>query len=286
MGFYANDTIALNRQWQLIGGVRWDRFDAQLSNTISTSKPPLYSASQTVNFTSVRAGVIYQPNDVQSYYASYGTSFNPSLEQLTLSAGLQNVAPEKSRSYEIGTKWDLNEGKLSLTGALFNIDKTNARSQITTGVYQLDGNVRVNGVELGIAGKLTSQWQIIAGYTHLNPVVVKASVLDGSQGKDLANTPRDSATLWSTYNITKEWEAGGGFTAMAKRFASNTNVVTAPGYTRWDATVAYHQPTYDVRFNLLNLTNKQYIDTLIPSDGGRSVPAAGRTGLLTVAYRF
>ena len=60
----------------MIGGLRWDRFQASINNTISL---PGY-ASQTNFFTSVRAGLIYQPTDWQSYYVSYGTSFNPSLE--------------------------------------------------------------------------------------------------------------------------------------------------------------------------------------------------------------
>ena len=283
---YVNDTVELTKQWKVVGGVRWDRFKANLTNTISTSTPPLYSANQTVNFTSLRGGVIYQPDDVQSYYVSYGTSFNPSLEQLTVTSGQQSVDPEKNRSYEVGAKWDLMGGNLSVSSALFNIEKSNARSLVSTGVYQLDGDVRVKGFELGVIGRITPKWQLMAGYTHLNPFVEKASALDGTQGKVLANTPRDSATFWSTYNLTKEWEAGGGFTYMSERFASNTNVVSVPGFTRWDATVAYHQPRYDIRLNILNLTNKQYFDSVIPSDGGRSVPGIGRTALLTVAYRF
>jgi catecholate siderophore receptor len=285
-GAYINDTLELNKQWKVVGGVRWDRFKANVSNTVSTSTPPIYAASQAVNFTSVRGGVIYQPTDTQSYYASYGTSFNPSLEQLTVTSGQQNVAPEKNRSYEIGAKWDVFDGKLSLTSALFNIQKTNARSLVSPGVYQLDGDVRVTGFEVGAAGHITRNWQLIGGYTHLNPSIVKASAADGTQGKVLANTPRNSATLWSTYNLTPQWEVGGGFTYLSERYASNTNVVSADGYVRWDATVAYHQPKYDIRFNLLNVTNKQYIDSLIPSDGGRGVPGVGRTALVTVAYRF
>ena len=86
--------------------------------------------------------------------------------------------------------------------------------------------------------------------------------------------------------MTPQWETGGGATYMSSRFASNTNVVSAAGYTRWDGTVAYHLPKYDIRLNLLNLTNKEYISALIPSDGGRSVPGSGRTALITVAHRF
>jgi len=38
--------------------------------------------------------------------------------------------------------------------------------------------------------------------------------------------------------------------------------------------------------NLLNLTNKFYYDALIQSDGGRSVPAVGRTVMATATYKF
>jgi len=51
-------------------------------------------------------------------------------------------------------------------------------------------------------------------------------------------------------------------------------------------TAAYHAKKFDVRLNLLNMTNKTYYDALIPSDGGRSVPGIGRTLLATVDYRF
>lgn len=286
VGTYVNDTLELNKEWKLVGGVRWDRFRAGLTNTISTATPPLLRADQTVSFTSVRGGVIYQPSDVQSYYASYGTSFNPSLETLAATAGTQNLAPEKSRSYEVGTKWDVFDGNLSLTSALFDIEKTNSRSQVSPGIFISNGDVRVTGFEFGAAGRITRNWQLMGGYTHLNPRIAHASALEATNGKDLANTPRDMATLWTTYKVTPQWETGGGATYMSPRFASNTNVVSAAGYTRWDGTVAYHLSKYDIRLNLLNLTNKEYISALIPSDGGRSVPGSGRTALITVAHRF
>ncbi|MCE9550786.1 MAG: TonB-dependent siderophore receptor [Betaproteobacteria bacterium] len=286
VGAYINDTLELNKEWKLVGGVRWDRFKAGLTNTISTATPPLFKADQTVSFTSVRSGIIYQPSDVQSYYASYGTSFNPSLETLAATAGTQNLAPEKSRSYEVGTKWDVFDGNLSLTSALFDIEKTNSRSQVSPGIYISNGDVRVTGFEFGAAGRITRDWQLMGGYTHLNPRIAHASALEATNGKDLANTPRDMATLWTTYKVTPQWETGGGVTYMSPRFASNTNVVSAAGYTRWDGTVAYHLSKYDIRLNLLNLTNKEYINALIPSDGGRSVPGSGRTALVTVAHRF
>lgn len=200
--------------------------------------------------------------------------------------GQQALPPVKNRSHEADFKWDVLDGKLALTGAVFRIEQTNARSQISPGVYQLTGNMRVNGLELGAIGNLTSRWRVLAGYASLDARIVQASALDGTQDKVPANTPRNSASLWTSYDIVKSWEIGVGLTHQSSPFASNTNVVSVPGYTRLDAMVVDHQPKYDLRLNVLNLTDKYYFDTLIPSDGGRSVPGMGRTALFTVAYRF
>ena len=277
---YANDTIRLNDQWMVVGGVRRDEFDAHISNTVSL---PAY-AQQTVYFTSVRGGVIYQPSEKQSYYVSYGTSFDPSLEQLTLTNGTQDLAPEKNRSYEIGSKWNLLDDMLSINSALYNLEQTNARSETSSGEYTLDGNIRVRGAELGATGHITKNWQIFSGYSYMDGRIVKA--VDGTQGNVPANTPRNTFTTWTTYTFAEHWEAGGGPTYMSQRYAANTDLVSVGGYTRWDATLAYHQPRYDIRLNVTNLTDKHYFDALIQSDGGRSVPALGRTEMVTFTYKF
>jgi catecholate siderophore receptor len=277
---YANDTIKLNDQWMVVAGVRRDEFDAHISNTVSL---PSY-AQQTVYFTSVRGGVIYQPDEKQSYYVSYGTSFDPSLEQLTLTNGTQDLAPEKNRSYEIGGKWNLVDDVLAVNAALYNLEQTNARSETSSGEYTLDGNIRVRGAEFGMVGHLTRNWQIFSGYSYMDGRIVKA--VDGTQGNVPANTPRNTFTTWTTYTFAEHWEAGGGPTYMSQRYAANTDVVSVGGYTRWDATVAFHQPSYDIRLNVQNLTNKRYFDALIQSDGGRSVPGIGRTEMVTFTYKF
>jgi len=280
VGIYANDTMRINDQWIAVAGLRRDRFSADISNTVSL---PGY-ATQTVYFTSVRGGLIYQPSETQSYYVSYGTSFDPSLETLTLTNGTQDLAPEKNYSYEIGGKWNLIDDTLQITSALFNLEQTNARTETSSGEYVLDGNIRVRGAELGVGGHITEHWQVFSGYTFMNAKVVKA--MDGTQGNVPANTPRNTATAWTSYTFARNWEVGGGPSYMSQRYAANTDVVSVGGYTRWDATLAYHQPVYDVRLNVQNLTNKQYFDALIQSDGGRSVPAVGRTAMVTFTYKF
>ena len=282
---YVNDTLELAPQWKLVAGVRQDHYRANITNSI-TSATTLGAENQTVDFTSVRAGALWQPTPAQSYYVSYSTSFNPSLEQLVATTGgTQPLPPQKNKAYELGGKWDMNDGNLSFTAAAFQITQTNARSQNSDGTYSATGTVRVNGARAGVAGRVTDKLQLFGAYTHLDATIIDG-IAPGTLGKTPANTPKDAASLWATYAITPEWEIGGGTTYSARRYANNTDVVQVGGYARLDAMLAYHQPKYDIRLNLFNLANRHYYDALIPSDGGRAVPGSGRAATLSLTYRL
>ncbi|MDW3680419.1 TonB-dependent siderophore receptor [Cupriavidus sp. CV2] len=286
---YINDSVEFSKQWKMVAGLRYDRYLASITNSVNSTNTRgstvLSSADQTVNFTSVRLGGIWQPTEAQSYYVSYGTSFNPSLEQLVGTVGQQNLDPEKNKSYEVGGKWDLMGGDLSLTSAAFQITKDNARSQIDATTYSLAGKIRVRGFRAGATGRITSKWQVFAGYTFLDADIVNG-IAAGTQGMTPANTPKHTATAWTSYAVLPNWEVGGGAFYMSQRYANNTDTVQVGGYVRWDGMIAYHQPKYDVRLNLFNVFDKKYFDALIPSDGGRSVPGTGRTAMLSVVYRM
>lgn len=283
---YINDTITFAKEWKLVAGLRHDTYKANLDNSVN--QPP--EARQKVNYTSVRTGLLYQPTDTQTYYASYGTSFNPSLEALTVTNGQQELDPETNKSFELGTKWDLLNSNLSVTTALFQVEKKNARAQIAPGLYENIGEVRVRGFEAGVTGRIKPNWQVMAGYTYLNAEIVKAgnqdAIAGAEKGNTLANTPKNSGSVWTVYNLTREWEVGTGVFFMSDRYASNNNAVKAPDYLRWDGTVAYVQPKYDLRLNVFNIANKLNYDALIQSDKGRSVPGLSRTAVLSYTQRF
>jgi len=279
---YINDTMSFAQYWKVVAGVRYDSYDASLTNTINLPR----SASQNVGYTSVRLGGIFQPTDAQSYYLSYGTSFNPSLETLALTSGQQSLDPETSAQWELGGKWDVLHGNLSLTSAIFQIEKDNSRTQISPGVYQLTGNIRVRGFQATAAGRITPKWQVFGGYTYLDAEIVRASALDATTGKVPANTPENSATLWTAYNLTSHWQVGSGLAYMSDRFTSNTNQVRVPDYFRWDAMVSYQEPKWALQLNVFNLTNRRNYDALIPSDKGRSVPGTDLQALLTFTYKL
>jgi catecholate siderophore receptor len=286
---YVNDTITLIPQLKIVGGVRYDSYAASISNSINskttagnTSFPSL---NQTVDYTSVRAGAIWQPDKRQSYYVSYSTSFDPSLEQLVSTTGLtQPLPPETNQAYEVGGKWEVLKEQLDLTAAAFQITQDNSRSQNSDNTYTANGTIRVRGERLGASGKVNKRWSVYGGYTHLDAKIISAIAV-GTLGMVPSNTPKDTITLWTTYEAAKHWQIGGGALYLSQRYLNNTDLVSVPGYTRWDATIAYRQPHYDLRLNLFNLTGAKYYDSLIQSDGGRAVPGTGRTAMISLVYR-
>ena len=250
-----------------------------------------FSSQHTDYHLSTRAGLIYQPDDAQSYYASFGTSFDPLAEAVaglptsgaTATQYANASAPEKNKSYEIGGKWDFYKSRLSLDGALFQVEKTNARTlDPTTSVYTLDGNIRVRGGELKVVGQILPHWQVLGGYTYLNGKILQSPVA-GNQGSIPQNTPRHSAAVWNTYDFLPSWQIGGGVVFSSDVFTNNTETAIVPSYTRYDATLAYHRSKYTLRMNLQNLTNEFYFQSI---SGGRATPADGRRLIVTGSYDF
>jgi catecholate siderophore receptor len=294
VGAYFNDTIQATPWLKLVGGLRWDMYASQIGNSINsantvgnTTVPYQYQVDY---FTSVRAGAIFEPTREQSYYVSYSTSFNPSLEQLTSTTGNQILPPENNEGYEAGVKYEFLNGNLSTNGAIFQITKYNARTQNADGTFSPTGTVRVRGVRVGAAGRITPEWQVFAGYAYLDARIIQGITNIGGVGNTTGmvplNTPKDSGNIWTTYTIKDTYELGGGMFYVGQRYANNQNTVQVPEYFRFDVTAAYKQPTWELRANVFNLFNTMYYDSLMASDGGRAVPGSGTTGLLTFTYRM
>jgi catecholate siderophore receptor len=285
---YAADQIALHEYFDLIGGLRWDWFNADQKNRVQGGP----SFESTDNMWSYRGGLVFHPTQQQSYYFSYATAFNPSAEGLVINAANQATPPEKNEIFEIGTKFLLMGGQLTLQGALFQIEKTNARTNDpVTGTQVLDGKQRSRGVELGAAGRILPGWNVFAGFTYLDAKITKSNdtqtvegVTYSLQGKVPQNVPEYSATLWTTYDFLDKWQIGGGPTYVGSRYANNSNANEVPGYVRWDATLAYKiSEKIECRFNAQNFTNKHYIESVHPS---HVVPGPGMTFIGSASFRF
>jgi catecholate siderophore receptor len=276
---YAFDTARLGRHWEVTGGLRWDRFAAAGINTSAAI------VKRTDRMLSGRIGLVYKPQEHGSIYASFGTSVNPSLEGLSYGTANTAIDPEKTYSFEMGSKWDLFKERLSLTGAIFSVDKNNAR---TPGLLPddppqvLDGKQRVAGLELGVGGSIIRNWQVFAGYTYLNSEIV-SSHTPAEVGNQIQNTPPHSLNLWSTY-VWHRLTVGGGPRFVDRRFGNNINTRHVDSYWLVDALVSYRiKEQIDVRLNMYNLADKFYFDRL---GGGHVIPGPGRAAQLSTTFHF
>ena len=191
---YAIDQIRLLPKLDLIGGLRFDLFAADFDSFLNNQH-----FNRTDTQVSPRAGLVFHPTPAQSYYFSYGTSFNPSAEALALAMNNADTPPEENRTFEIGVKIGLWDDTVNFQGALFQIEKTNARTtDPETLLLVLEGKQRVQGFELAIISRPLPRWNLLAGFTYLDSKVLESQDVQNNvpvQGKQLQNTPRYSANL-------------------------------------------------------------------------------------------
>lgn len=285
---YIFDTAYLSEQFLVTGGVRWERYKSafnpapsQIASNPATTGP----VSRTDKNLTWRIGATYKPIPSLSIYAGAGTSVNPSIEnmtQTTPNVSLDALKPERSRTYEIGAKWDGFGGKLLLTTAVFRTEKTNARTTEPGGtVFVLDGEQRVDGFEFGATGRITENWQVVASYTYLDSEV-RDSRNATEVGNRLGNVPKHSATLWTLYTLPQGVEIGGGVRYVSSRFTNVANTRDVDGYVVADATLGYDiNQSMTLRLNAFNLFDKRYADQI---GGGHFVPGPGRSAVATLAF--
>jgi catecholate siderophore receptor len=288
IAFYASDQMKLNQYFELLGAIRFDRYNTKFEDPGNAVVANRF-LERTDNMLGWRVGGVFHPTPNSSIYVAYGTSYNPAAELGTLSGAGNNAAnvqlpPEKNNSLEAGVKVDLLNNKLSLTGAVFRIQKTNMRIALDPSlpnnaqVLVLDGEAQVDGVEVGIAGNITDKWQIFAGYSHLETEIKKTRNM-AELGRQLPNTPSDSFSLWTTYAVTPEWLIGGGAIYQSDTFVNTTNTAYVPDYWRFDLMTSYKvHKNHTIQLNIYNLTNEMYYAQYY---GGHAVPAAGRYAALT-----
>ncbi|MGH8434592.1 MAG: TonB-dependent receptor [Pseudomonas sp.] len=314
LAFYAFDRLQLSEQWELNLGLRQERFEGTGKTATIASVPgyshgvqgPYSKLDSSDDMLSGRVGLVYKPATNGSVYLAWGNSYNPSAEALVgnntgLSAFNENLDPEKNETYELGTKWELLDQRLSLNAAIFRVDKTNGRidndpnTATSAQNIVLDGKQRVEGFELGLSGEITDNWQAFASYTQLSSEILKsgASTADQAQeGQALANTPPRSFSLWNTYDLPAGWELGYGAQFVDERNVASTGTAKVPAYWLHSALVGYEvNDELNLQLNLYNLFDKEYYDRIrtAAGDGARSsslVPGDGRSAVLTASYSF
>jgi catecholate siderophore receptor len=277
---YVQDQIKLTDKFQIIAGARFDRFDFEFDNNIGAD------ASRTDEFVSPRLGLVYAPVPAVSLYASWAQSYLPqSGEQFSgLTPAQEDFEPEEFENTEVGVKWQPSD-ELLLTAALFRLDRTNTLAPgPVAGTAVLTGAQRSEGLELSLQGEILEGWDVAAAYAWQSAEITETTS-SAPAGRELALVPEHSASFWNKFRATGRFDLGFGMIWQDDRFASISNAVVLPSYTRVDA-AAYYQLTDDlsVQLNLENLTGETYA---VSSHNDNNITlGAPLTAKVTLSARF
>jgi len=327
---YLLDTANYNDLVILNGGVRYDDYDIKTSGfgTVNSVANVWNAQHQQHGLPNFNLGLTLKPVPISSFYVAYATSSNPvgaefdgtSAQYGGLAPSLngnpnQIFGPEKNKAIEVGTKWELFDRHLLVTGALFQTEKENARESrnvtstgnqtadcpyigSTTSCITAGAAYRIRGIDLGAGGKLTDKWSVMGGLVLMQSEVTKSLVPSAQPllyptnvGRPLANVAHQSFSLLSKYQLTDVWEIGGQAVYRSKMYggtflAANQGTVL-PSYWRFDAFAeAKIDKNWTAKLYVANLTNKLYYDALYQSATPFVFVAPGRSVSMVLSARF
>ena len=302
-GLYVQDLVQVAPFWKVLAGLRYDRFSGDFDQ-INTAGVVTTRANASHGLWSKRVGVLYQPNDLSTYYFSAGTSFNTAADTYSYAQGgttingitaaqrNANTDPEGSQNFELGAKLDSADKRFTTRVAVFRTIKTNERNtDIDLGgdAFLLNGKRHAQGVEIDISGRLTPQWEVYGSYAWIpNAKVDKTGTANLGNpllgaGASAFLSPKHSGTVWSTYQLTPEFRLGSGINFRAKQ-TPNNNAFYVPSFVTLDLMAEYTiNQRFTVKGNVTNATNKYYADVLYQ---GHYLPGAERTYQVTLVTKF
>ncbi len=253
---YIQDQIEIIPQLQVIAGVRYDLFEVDFKQR-NGPKDHLKTRDDLI---APRFGVIFKPFDAISFYGSYSQAYVPRAgDQLTsLNVTLETLKPEKFTTLETGIKWDIRPD-LALTGAVFQVDRTNVINSIVGGQTFLTKGQRTEGIEVSLSGQITPKLSVMGGYAYQTGEVTSDIFGVAKKGAAVAELPRHTFSMWSRYDFTPRIGAAFGVIYRDEMFTSLTNRVKLPSFTRVDAALfAQLSKSFRAQLNIENLLDTKY----------------------------
>jgi catecholate siderophore receptor len=253
---YVQDQLNIGGIVELVAGLRFERFDLETAELLTNT--PVDRVDEEV---SPRFAAIIKPVENLSIYASYAESFLPQSgdQFFLLSPTDASFEPEKFENLELGAKYAIHPGLL-LTAALFRLERSNTRAPDpdNTGLVLLTGESRVEGFEIGLAGEVIPNLSVNLGYAYLDGKITETTSA-AAAGTTLEQVPEHHITAWARYDLTDRLGLGAGVVHMSSQFASLSNTVVLPSYTRVDAAIFFDvTEQLALQLNVENLLDEDF----------------------------
>jgi iron complex outermembrane receptor protein len=289
-GAYFYNQVDLTEWLKVRVGGRYDEFRQSLTNHVNGRV-----TRQTVTAFSPQGGVVVQPTDTVSLYASYGKGFRPNSGQDFFG---NTFAPERSKSYEVGAKYTSPGGRITASLALYDMRKTNILTSDPnpehSGFVLAVGSARSKGVEFDLNAKLPYDFNLMVAYAYTDAYWTSAvRDADFSQqilaGDPLLNIAKNSGNVMLTKAFTvgddRKAMIGAGVQYIGKRLGE-----TATQYYLPDVTLVRLIGSFDVADNITvsgnvdNLFNKRWFANSYSALW--TFPGSPRSFSVRAQYRF
>jgi catecholate siderophore receptor len=312
-GVYLFDTMSFAERWQATAGFRVDSYETDYDSAVfstlishptlpvGTLVPQNFQVDDTLF--SYKLGLLFKPTENGSIYLSHANSkLPPGGSNFAFSSNANNqnnpsLDPTEGENLELGVKWEFRDGALAVTGAIYDSSNKNELTQdpVDQTQYVQLGERQVQGIELGIVGKLTDNWELSAGVAKMDTEVKRG--LQNQAGLQIVWSPEFTFTSWTTYHTPFGLSIGGGYRyvdSVMRPVTTNgvppppnqTNMRTAPDYWVIDLMASYDiSDNITLQLNGYNITDEEYVATLNNS-GARYSPGPPRSALLTVNFAF
>lgn len=282
LGLYVQDLISFTDQLKMLVGGRFDVVEQIFEDRVFDSE-----SEQNDTAFSPNVGIVYQPTEEISLYASYSRSFQPNFATRADGSFLQ---PEKGNQYETGVRGIFLDERLVSNLSIYRLTKTNI------GITDPDnpdfsipvGEQRSQGVELDVTGEILPGWNIIGTYAYTDARITKGDDFS-PEGNRFINVPRNSASLWTTYEFQsgdlQGLGAGIGVFYVDERPGDLENTFTLPSYLRTDASIYYRRQNWQAGLHFKNLFDVRYFES---SAFGRQrvTPGASLTIIGSISVKF
>lgn len=286
VGIYGQDQISILDNLHVLAGLRYETVSQRNVNRPSLFASEASEETQSDDAFVPQLGIVYQPIEPISLYASYSQSFAPNSGT---NADKDVLPPEEGEQFEIGVRGEAFDGRLIANLAYFDITKSNvATSDPNNPAFSINsGEQSSQGVELDVIGEILPGWNIIANYAYTDARISANN--DGQEGNRLINSPQHSANLWTTYELQtgslQGLSFGLGVNYVGDRFGDLDNSFKLGDYFLTNAAIAYEKDTWRAALNVRNLFDVDYI-TGTRNSRNEIFPGEGLTILGTLSVEF
>ncbi|MEO7683154.1 MAG: TonB-dependent receptor, partial [Gemmatimonadaceae bacterium] len=302
LGAYVNDEIRVTDGFRVSGGLRADNVKFEVRDRLIGGTNSDDSGERTLHAVTPYVGVVTRIGNDRSIYANISSAFEtPTATELGNhpdgSAGInQQLAPQKSTTYEVGSKGGLGRA-LSYDAALFN---TRVRDELAP--YEIPGSSgrryfrnagRTNrrGAELGMqvdAGPILVNGAYSYSDFRFARFVTDSGVFDGKRipGIPIHRAQASATILRGSFFGVLEGEAA------ASTFVNDANTARAPAYQvvhlRGGVRRAFGSSGASLVAGIQNLFNRAYSPSLSvnAARGKYFEPAVGRTAFVGLTLGF